>query len=220
MSSITFISNNSFLASMKQYFDMALYIAEKGGLFTALKTSTKRIAKDTGIPQQTISRRLSEMENLIEKAVSAKGISLKLKKPAIDMLKQYYNRLDKALKVKNMIKGKVKDGIGEGSYYVSQPGYQKQFEKKLGFKAYPGTLNIRISQDDLLSFLADKNPIIIEGFKTRQRTFGSLECYPVSIGSTKAAIVMPKRSRHPVDMIEIIAPVKLKKDKDIEVSRD
>lgn len=41
--------------------------------------------------------------------------------------------------------GRVFSGVGEGSFYVSL--YSKKFLEKLGFRPYPGTLNLRLVND-------------------------------------------------------------------------
>jgi riboflavin kinase len=50
----------------------------------------------------------------------------------------------------------------------------------------------------------------IEGFNDGECTFGGGNCYSVSIGGIKAAVITPERTHYPLDLIEIIAPVKLR----------
>ena len=45
-----------------------------------------------------------------------------------------------------VLTGRVKSGLGEGRYYMSQKGYRAQFAKRLGIDPYPGTLNLRLSR--------------------------------------------------------------------------
>src|SRR5437764_499102 len=44
-----------------------------------------------------------------------------------------------------VLTGAVKAGLGEGRYYLSRPGYVSQFESKLGWAPYPGTLNLELT---------------------------------------------------------------------------
>jgi riboflavin kinase len=108
--------------------------------------------------------------------------------------------------------GSVLKGLGEGQYYVNIPGYKRQFEDKLNFVPFPGTLNIKLSEKSLtLRNSLKEVPIIrIEGFNDGERTFGGGNCYLVNIGGVKAAVVAPERTHYPSDLIEIIAPVKLR----------
>lgn len=51
----------------------------------------------------------------------------------------------------------------------------------------------------------------IDGFNDGERTFGGGgNCYPVRVEGIDAAVVVPDRTHYPSDLIEIIAPVKLR----------
>lgn len=190
-----------------------LHIVKKGGLFTLLSTSTSKIAKDLRISQQTISRKLREMETLglLTRNVSPKGLSIILTQKARDFLKQHFNELNIIFSKKTGLVGIIETGVGEGKYYVALPAYQRQFKNKLNFKAFPGTLNLKTKKEDTLLFLNSSEPIKINGFTTKSRTYGSLTCYKVKIDNIEAAIVIPERARHGEDIIEVLAPVNLRK---------
>jgi len=215
LSNIKFISKYSFLAHMYSYMGLLLYIAKKEGLFGQLKSSTLSISKELGISQQSISRKLREMEDkgLITRLASPNGLIVGLDNKGREFLQKKYQELTEIFKAKKAdIIGIVQGGIGEGAYYVSQKEYQTQFNEKLGFKAYPGTLNLKISKEELAPFLANKPSIKINSFTTKERTFGSLTCCKIKIKSAQAAIVVPERTRHSEDIIEIIAPVNLREE--------
>lgn len=197
---------------MYEYLKLLLYIAKKEGLFGSLKSSTLRISKEIGISQQTISRKLREMENngLITRLASPKGLTVSLDNKGREFLQKNYQELSQIFKTKLALVGIVQKGIEEGAYYVSQKQYQQQFKVKLGFNAFPGTLNLKIDKEELAQFLANKQIIEINGFITKTRSFGALTCYKVKINNIESAIVKPERARHPEDIIEIIAPVNLR----------
>jgi riboflavin kinase len=110
------------------------------------------------------------------------------------------------------LEGTVFSGLGEGQHYVGIPGYLRQFEDKLGFSPFPGTLNLRITSSSLkYREELDKRPaIVIQGFSDGKRVFGSGRCYPADIAGIQAAVVIPERTHYPSDLIEILAPVKLR----------
>ena len=110
--------------------------------------------------------------------------------------------------MKNVINGTIVRGLGEGAYFMSMHHYQKEIQKKLGFKAYPGTLNLKISkkQKNLLKKLV---PIKIDGFKKDDKTFGGADCYKSKINDVNGSIIVPHLTKHK-DIIEFIAPVHLK----------
>jgi riboflavin kinase len=163
--------------------------------------------------QQSISRKLREMEGhgLVKRVASPNGLIVSLDEKGRNILQSNYKELSVVFSGGcKEINGSVEKGIGEGAYYVSQVGYQKDFKSKIGFKAYAGTLNLRIDKEELLQFLANKELILIEGFNTKTRSFGALSCYKVKVDGVNAAIVKAERSRHAEDIIEVIAAVNLR----------
>ena len=198
---------------MYEYLELLLYIAKKEGLFGSLNSSTLKISKELSVSQQTISRKLREMENkgLIKRVASPNGLIVSLDDKGRGFLQENYKELTEVFgAVKTAIFGMVEKGIGEGSYYVSQKQYQEQFKAKLGFDAFAGTLNLKVNKEELAQFLANKGVIDINGFLTKSRSFGALSCYKVKVNEVEAAIVKPERARHPEDIIEIIANVNLR----------
>ena len=75
------------------------------------------------------------------------------------------------MKGKNpVINGVIARGLGEGTYFMSMHHYQKEIKKRLGFRAYPGTLNLKVSRSQRNSF-KKINPIKIDGFKKNNKIF-------------------------------------------------
>lgn len=107
-----------------------------------------------------------------------------------------------------VMRGKVASGLGEGQYYISRNGYRQQFREKLGFEPFPGTLNIKLGKPFVC---LEQKTIRIEGFQDEDRTFGECRCYKIKLNGIDAAVVRPERSDYPADLIEIIAPVNLRK---------
>ena len=99
-------------------------------------------------------------------------------------------------------------GLGEGAYFISMRHYQKEIKKKLGFNAYPGTLNIKVDkkQTDIFKNISS---IRIDGYRSGNKTFGGAGCYKASINDLNIAIIMPDLTKHK-DVVELIAPFHLK----------
>lgn len=195
-----------------KYIELLLYLADKTKLFFPVETSTNKISSDLNISQQTISRKLREMENLglITRNVNYKGHLITLTQKSINILKEHSKKIQDLLKNKKIsILGTLVDGSGEGSYYISLKQYKEKIRKKLGFTIYPGTLNIKVDKEKINPFLNSLIPIKISGFKTKQRTFGEITCYKIKFKNTDAAIVVPERTRYE-DILEIIAPFNLR----------
>ncbi len=190
---------------------LLMHLASKKASGEELIISSAQISKEIQIPRQTINRKLIELEKmgLIGRAASSNGTTIRIKEKGIKDLKQKYDSLKSFFSQTKIIKGTVQSGLGEGGYYVSLPGYVREFEKKLGFIPFAGTLNLKI-KGDLHLMLAQSEKIMINGFKEKDRTFGSLAAYKVKINSTNAAIIVPERTSHDKDLIEIVSPNKLR----------
>ena len=111
---------------------------------------------------------------------------------------------------KIILYGTIIRGLGEGAYFMSMQHYQKEIRKKLGFKAYPGTLNLKVSKNQI-NLLKKIKPIKIEGFKINNKSFGGADCYRAKIKNVDGSIIIPHLTKHK-DVIEFIAHVHLKSE--------
>lgn len=107
------------------------------------------------------------------------------------------------------LRGKVFSGEGEGTKFIKLQWVKNQIKEKLGFTPYPGTLNIRLSQDNvkLKKGLTDAKGIEIwptAGFRRGKL----LKAY--LMGNVECAVVVPEVAGYPEDIIEIIAPTNLR----------
>ena len=112
--------------------------------------------------------------------------------------------------MKKVISGVIIRGLGEGTYFMSMQHYQKEIKEKLGFVAYPGTLNLKVSQKQL-ELLKNFVPIKINGYKSDNKVFGGANCYRAKIKNINGSIIVPDLTKHK-DTIEFIAPVHLKSE--------
>jgi len=94
------------------------------------------------------------------------------------------------------------------SDFTQVPWVKNQFACKLAIDAYPGTLNLEISETkDLQAFELLKAREGVE-ITPEQASFCSAKCYPVVIaGKVKGAIVFPCLADYPKNKMELIAPV-------------
>ncbi len=107
------------------------------------------------------------------------------------------------------IKGIVSSGQGKGAYFMSQPVYQTQFKEKLEFTPFPGTLNIKIGEneiDDIHKMPEDKI-MKIEG----KENFGDVMVLKAVLNDKiEGAIVFPKKTTHGENILEFIASENIK----------
>ncbi|MFI5383168.1 MAG: winged helix-turn-helix domain-containing protein/riboflavin kinase [Methanosarcina thermophila] len=188
-----------------------------GAVNKTIKVSSSEFQKHTGASSKTVARKLKQLEEegLIERKIVPGGQLIKMTEKGIEILKSEYIQYSKIFSPEPEIlelEGKVLKGLGEGKYYVNIPGYRKQFEEKLHFSPFPGTLNVQLTENSsiLQNILYEMPAIQVEGFSDGERTFGGGKCYPVVVGGIEAAVIAPERTHYPSDLIEIIAPVKLR----------
>jgi riboflavin kinase len=135
-----------------------------------------------------------------------------------------------------LFKGKIVTGMGEGAYYMSLEGYKKQFQNKLGYEPFPGTLNVKIEDKNYLNSrkdLINYPSIFIDGFKNSDRTFGWVRCYPATISqetklcrdmtqsqttdiSSDVHVLLLERTHHNNNLIEVIGPLNLKESSNLK----
>ncbi len=183
-----------------------------------INISSVEFGKLLNLSQQTASRRISDLENLgwIKRKIEKKTQKIVLTKKGSDVMLLMYKNLKNILE-KIVIIGTVQSGMKEGAYYVSIKGYYDQFQEKLGFLPYKGTLNLELNNtniDLLREKLKNLKPVVIAGFKddNSERTYGVVHCYNCSISrihnpeeKIKAAILDIKRTHHKKNIIEILA---------------
>ncbi|MEM1976394.1 MAG: DUF120 domain-containing protein [Nitrososphaerota archaeon] len=194
-----------------------LYLAEKGAVVEGVKTSTAALARELGISQQSVSRLLMELarEGLIERESSGRNMVIRLTDEALELALSLYAKLKEILESPSemILTGRVFTGLGEGAYYIQIPFYMRQFEEKLGFKPYPGTLNLKlIRRDDVLkrALVERAARIEIERFSDGRRSYGGARCIKARVGEEDAAIIFIERTHYPRDVIEILSPVCLR----------
>jgi riboflavin kinase, archaea type len=200
---------------------MLLKLAEMGAYRRVAKVSTEYLAKKLGISQQTASRYLIELErqDWIQRNITPEGSLIKIEESGSKELQKLYSELrlliEKTYPPSVTLEGTVFTGLGEGAYYLTKEHYRQEIVEKLGFEPYPGTLNVKLSSDyDIRTRRElDAYPAIeVRGFKNEDRTFGLVKCYPAIIGGiVKGALITALRSHYDASVLEIIAPVCLRK---------
>jgi CTP-dependent riboflavin kinase len=110
-----------------------------------------------------------------------------------------------------VISGKIVRGAGEGAYFTQIGWVQQQCDEKLGFKPYPGTLNLEISEEFLpaIELLDQKTGIELI---SPDPQFCNAMVFQVSLQDIIGAVILPEEKVrvHPKNIIEIIAPLNIK----------
>jgi len=180
--------------------------------------SSVELGEIMGVSQQTASRRIQDLEKLgwIKRKINGKNQIILIPKKGADIMLNIYKDLKDILE-NILIVGQVTEGMKEGAYYVAIKGYYDQFQEKLGFQPYVGTLNLEmtdLNKSLLKENLKNRNPVIIDGFKDKNsaRTYGAVHCHDCQISrlddrekKIKAAILDIERTHHKKNIVEILA---------------
>lgn len=196
-------------------FDPNLYYALKiiktrSGARNHVTMSSGELAEGMGLSQQSASRILIKLveEGLITRTFQNRRQRVTITDDGLEILYKEMGSLSKILNLDSSItlSGNVQSGMGEGRFYISRKFYIVQFQEKLGFIPYLGTLNIKIlpSFESPLRRLRSSPGIHIEGFETDDRTFGPVKVFNANLNGHNCAVIFPERTVY-TDVVEIIS---------------
>ncbi len=141
--------------------------------------------------------------------------------------------------------GEVSSGLGRAHVFMAQSHYQDQFRGVLGGTAWPGTLNIQVSDDDLTQYLAlrqkagidtldatnerrskaqtidtsEIDAIRIRGFLRDGRSFGGATAFKAQIRTADKdsieCVILIPDLTRHVEVIEVIAEAFLRESLDL-----
>ncbi|UHQ96394.1 DUF120 domain-containing protein (plasmid) [Natrinema halophilum] len=209
------------LAMLKQ-------LALDGALDDEILLQTAQVSDELDVSTQTVSRRLQnlEREGLITRQMDNDGQRVSLEPEGEHVLKLNYNAYRRIFNPSDSIqlKGHVTTGMQEGHHYISLPGYVEQFQNRLGYTPFPGTLNIELDSESILikPGLNYLRSIRIDCWEDEDRTYGAVECYEAELESAggrtydSAHVIVPERTLHDEQQLEVIAPIKLRDEMDLE----
>ncbi|OIO20603.1 hypothetical protein COV61_01985 [Candidatus Micrarchaeota archaeon CG11_big_fil_rev_8_21_14_0_20_47_5] len=194
--------------------EILLLLLSKRAHKEPLHATTRALAAELGISQQSFSRKAIGLVSC--GYIKREGGAYLLTKKAIEEAKSLQKALSDSLfgGARLDFGGRVVRGLGQGKKFLSIPKYKKGVEKELGFSPFPGTLNVNIPPEEieLRLRLKSKNPIIIKGFVQKGKTYGPILAYPALIGECiRGAVIFPDRSVHGLSVMELIAPMDIKK---------
>ncbi|WP_456419715.1 DUF120 domain-containing protein [Methanocaldococcus infernus] len=107
--------------------------------------------------------------------------------------------------------GKVVSGLGEGKKYLSIKKYKEDIKKVVGFEPYEGTLNLELPEEfDVSKY----NYYETEDFYLNGKKFFGVYVVPATIlvkgKEVRGAIILPKKTSHKRNVIEVVAPIRLR----------
>jgi riboflavin kinase, archaea type len=203
-------------------------LALEGGLDGDVKISCSHLAERLGASNQTASRRLQRLESadLLERDTVSDGQWVAITDDGERALHAEYEDYRRIFETDSAVEleGTVTSGMGEGRHYISLAGYKQQFEDRLGYEPFPGTLNVELREESVRrrSAIGSLEPIPIDGWEGEDRTYGPAVCHPATVETAEGAryegahVIAPERTHHDDDQLEVIAPEKLRETLDLD----
>jgi riboflavin kinase, archaea type len=185
-------------------------LAHDGADHTPVLLTSREVGERIGVSQQAADRYLVALERkgLITRSLGQRRQRLQLTPTAMEVLRTEYHTYRRIFEGPSRLSysGKVASGLGEGRYYLSQPGYVVQFSERLAYTPYPGTLNVRLSGEALrkAAVVSDWSGIRIDGFQASGRTFGGATCFAARMNGRSCHLIHPDRT-HYKDVVEFVA---------------
>jgi riboflavin kinase len=197
-----------------------LHLAKLGAGASFANISTRRLGDSIDLSQQAASLRLIELQKagLIERAHSGRGLAVRLTPEGLKAVESFLSQASINLergKTELSFRGALFTGLGEGGYYISLKGYSKSFVRELGFEPFPGTLNLRLSNEAMIEQrrrLDLLEGIEIPGFTDGKRSYGPVKVFRARVaGRHPGAVLAIERTHYDSSVLEIISPVNLRR---------
>jgi riboflavin kinase len=204
-----------------QHIVTLIELLSKGARHNFVELTTTDIGKGIGRSQQAASKHVLDLETsgYIERSKKGQKFAVKVTDKGYSEIQNLFLSLKAALESAPAtidFEGDIVSGMGEGAYYMSLEGYRKQFKEKLGYEPFPGTLNVRLTDQIYMNARLElgKHPsTFINGFSDGTRTYGWVKCYRATINDgslDNAAVLVLERTHYDDSMVEVIAPVSIK----------
>jgi len=196
------------------------HLLSKGAKYNYVSITSSSLGKNIQKSQQAASKHLLELEqnNFIERIINGRNISVKITSKGYSEMVKLSAILQKSLDSSPSyveLKGTLVSGMGEGAYYMGLKGYTKQFQSKIGYVPFPGTLNVRLDQkihQESIKQLETLNGVKIKSFSDGKRTYGWVKCFRAKLNnSINCELIMLERTHHDDSIIELISKSCLRK---------
>lgn len=198
---------------------LLISLAKRGALQNHVFLKTQDIASELRISQQSASRWLQELQT--DGLIMRHGKNIAFSAQAVQFITQLKEDLGEIFSKSNSqlrIIGKLMAGMHEGRYYLSIPEYKRQLKTALGYEVYPGTLNLKLTNEKSLEAkrrLSTAPGIEIAGFSKNGRTLGGAKLFKAKIirknQSVDGAIIIPYKTHYGIEIVELVSDEYLRK---------
>jgi CTP-dependent riboflavin kinase (EC 2.7.1.-) len=188
----------------------------------ATQLSCSQLGEAIGTSAQTASRRLQHLEEagMVTREVATDGQWVDVTDAGEQRLRREHAAFAELFEPASTtldMQGTVTTGMGEGRHYIALDGYAQQFDERLGYAPYPGTLNLELDPQSVRArtALSEHEGIPIDAWESEDRTYGSATCYAAQLRFDvhtveRAHVIVPDRTHHDASQLEVIAPVRLR----------
>ena len=116
----------------------------------------------------------------------------------------------------DMSKGEIFTGEGKASEFLSLEPYIEFIEERVGFNPYPGTLNLRMNEEEARKIKERATEHRMDPLNHEGRELGGLTLYEAEINGEECCVVQPDLTRYGEEVLEIVAPDNLRKKFNLE----
>jgi riboflavin kinase len=106
------------------------------------------------------------------------------------------------------LKGEIFSGRGEGAKFIELTWAKKQMEQKLGFTLFPGTLNLKLTPENV------KNGKLLKkeaGFEiTPPSGYCQGKFFKARLNGVECAVLIPEVPGYPNNVVEVVASANLR----------
>lgn len=197
--------------------DTLLKLVQEGAGDGYADISSGRLAKSLNLTQQAASRRLIDLEKagLISRTHAGRSLRVRLTPDGMRTVRSFYGELKSTIERtprRLTFTGTVFSGIGKGKYYVGHPEYQKRFGVALGYRPYPGTLNVKLEDRfvEQLRELRSMGGIRVEGFTRGKEGFSALTCFNGVLSGERVTLLFIDITHYNESVVELISPAYLR----------
>lgn len=197
-----------------------MHLVRLGAVRSFTVISTEKLGDSISLSQQAASLRLADLERagFVERARSGRGLAVRLTDSGLDMVQSFLadagTNLERG-KSELSFRGTLFTGLNEGGYYISLKGYATNFFRALGFEPFPGTLNLRLTNQAMIEQrrrLDLMKGIEIPGFSDDKRSYGPVKCFKARIeGRHPGGVLAIERTHYDSSVLEVISPANLRK---------
>ena len=195
-----------------------LELARMGAAYTYAEVSSGKLGEALGVTQQAASQRLIDLESagLVSRVHSGHSLKVRLTTTGLGAVRSFYGELTDVFEKtrgKLTFTGRLFSGIGKGRYYVGHPEYQKRFDAALGYKPYPGTLNVKFEEEryiEQLKSLRSMGGIRVEGFMRGKEGFSPLTCFDGVLSGERVTLLFIDITHYNESVVELISPTYLR----------